>query len=68
MAENKNKQEKDFQETEPLAELHKLREERAKKFDYDLAAMFEDLKGFEKKQKIVTVSLPPKRVLKNTGT
>ena len=68
MAANKNKQEKNFQETEPLTELHKLRVERAKKFDYDLAAMFEDLKGFEKKQKIVTLILPPKRVLKNTGT
>ena len=67
MAENKNRQEKEIQETEPLAELHKLREDRAKKFNYDLAAMFEDLKGFEKKQKIATVSLPPMRVLKNTG-
>jgi hypothetical protein len=68
MAANKNKQEMDFQKTEPLAELHKLREERAKKFDYDLVAMFKDLKVFEKKHKIVTVNLPPKRVLKKTGT
>jgi hypothetical protein len=68
MAVNKNEHKQDAQETEPLAELHKLREERAKKFDYDLKAMFEDLKAFEKKQKIKTVSLTPKRTMKKTGT
>ena len=55
-------------DTEPLAELYRIREERAKEFNYDLKAMFEDLKDFEKKMKIKTITLPPKRNLKKTGS
>ena len=68
MPANKNIQEEEFQETELLAELHELREERAKKFDFDLVAMFEDLQEFERNEKIDAVSLPPKRVFKNAVT
>ena len=64
MATNNTKNFSKSGDAEPLAELHRIREERAKEFNYDLKAMFENLKEFEKKMKIKTVSLPPKRNLK----
>jgi hypothetical protein len=68
MKTNNTKNLSESDDTEPLAELHRIREERAKDFNYDLKAMFEDLNEFEKKMKIETVSLPPKRNLKKTGS
>ena len=61
MKTNNTKKLPESDDTEPLAELHRIREERAKEFNYDLKAMFEDLKDFEEKMKIKTVTLPPKR-------
>lgn len=54
-----------------IAEIRAIREARAKKFNYDLDAMFEDLKKKEeeyKKQGYKFVSLPSKRISKRTGT
>ena len=68
MTTNNTKKNSETDETEPLAELYRIREERAKEFNYDLKAMFEDLKYFEKKMNIKTVTLPPKRNLKKTGS
>ena len=41
--------------------IHKFREEHAKKFNFDLRAIFLDLKEQEKRDKRHTVSLPIKR-------
>lgn len=44
-----------------VKEIHKFREEHAKKFNFDLRAIFFDLKEQEKKEKRHVVSLPIKR-------
>ena len=44
-----------------VEELHKLREEHAQKFNFNLKAIFEDLKKQEMKSKREIVSLPIKR-------
>ena len=44
-----------------VEEIHKFREEHAKKFNFDLRAIFLDLKEQEKKGKRQVVSLPIKR-------
>ena len=43
-----------------VKEIHKFREEHAKKFNFDLRAIFFDLKEQEKKGKRHVVSLPIK--------
>lgn len=53
---------------DPVKEIRKIRDEHAKKFNYDLAAMFEDIKKFVKDQNIKTVSLPTKKIDKKTGS
>ena len=48
-----------------IQELRKQRDKYAEKFDYNLDAMFDDLKKIEKKAKadgFQFVSLPPKKV------
>ena len=42
-------------------EIHKMREERAKRFNYDLKAMYDDLKETEKRYGFKVVALPIKR-------
>lgn len=49
-----------------IEEIHKIREEHAKKFDYDLDKIFADLKKQEFKSGKKFVSLPIKRIKKNT--
>jgi hypothetical protein len=44
-----------------VKEIHKFREEHARKFNFDLRAIFLDLKEQEKKGKRQVVSLPIKR-------
>lgn len=45
--------------TDPIVEeLHKIREEHAKTFNYDLKAIFEDLKKQERQSGVTYVSLP----------
>lgn len=45
-------------------EIRKYREEHAKKFNYDLRAIFEDLKKMEAAYSDRLVKLPPKRKVK----
>jgi hypothetical protein len=47
---------------DPIVEqIHRIRQEHAGKFNFDLRAIFEDLKEQEKKSKGKIVSLPIKR-------
>jgi hypothetical protein len=47
-----------------IEEIHKIREEHAKKFNYNLSAIFSDLKEQEKKSGKKFVSLPVKRAVR----
>lgn len=51
-----------------VEEIRKVRERHAARFNYDLKAICADLKEKEKHYDHPLVSLPPKRLLKNTGT
>ena len=51
-----------------VEEVRKIREDHAKKFNYDLKRICKDLKEKEKHCGHKVVSLPPKRYLKATGT
>lgn len=48
-----------------VEEVRKAREAHAAKFNYDLRAIYEDLKTQEKKNKRRFVALPPKYVQKS---
>jgi hypothetical protein len=48
---------------EILDEIHKIREEHAKSFNYDLDAMFADWQKRQTEDGREVVSLPPKRSL-----
>jgi hypothetical protein len=50
-------------EDEILDEIHKIREEHAKFFNYDLDAMFADWQRRQSEGGREVVSLPPKRCL-----
>ena len=52
-------------ELDPVDEIRQIRERHAKEFDYDLEAIFDDLKKKEKKSGWKVVSFPPKRLKKN---
>lgn len=43
-------------------EIHKYRAERARKFNFDLAAMCDDLRAFQEARGLKVVRLPPKRI------
>jgi hypothetical protein len=47
---------------EIIEEVRKARDEYAAKFNYDLEAIYEDIKKQEKKSKRKIVSLPSKKV------
>ena len=47
---------------EIIEEVRKVRDEYAAKFDYDLDAIYKDIKKQEKKSKRKIVSLPSKKV------
>ena len=48
--------------TDPIVdEIHRIRQAHAEKFNYDLQAIFDDLKKHEKQNKEKVVSLPIKR-------
>ena len=53
---------------DPVQEIRKIRDEHAKKFNYDLAAMFEGIKKFARDQNLKTVSPATKAVDKKTGS
>ena len=50
-----------------VEEVRKLREEHAARFNYDVDAIFDDLKGLERERGLTVVSLEPKRVPKVGG-
>lgn len=52
---------------DPLDEIHRYRDEHAKKFNYDIDAIIADLRRREKEGAIKTVALPPKHIAKKTG-
>ena len=62
------KDDKDLKFDDPIDEIHRIRDEHAKKFAYDIDAAIADLKRIEKEEGIKTVALPPKRVEKKTGS
>jgi len=45
-----------------VEEVRKIREEHAAQFDYDLKAIYDDLKETERQSGRKIVSLPPKRL------
>lgn len=45
-----------------VEELHAFRREHARRFNYDLKAIFEDLKRQEEAEGRQVVTLPPKRI------
>ena len=47
---------------EIVEEVRKMRDEYAAKFDYDLDAIYKDIKKQEKKSRRKVVSLKPKKV------
>lgn len=45
-----------------VAEIHKYREEHARKFNYDLDAICEDLRAMQHARGLKVIRLPPKRI------
>ncbi len=43
-------------------ELHKYRAEHARKFNFDLTAMCDDLRAFQEARGLKVVRLPPKKI------
>lgn len=58
---------KDVVADDPVDEIHRYRDEHAKKFNYDIDAIIADLRSREKEEGIKTVALPAKHVPKKTG-
>ena len=51
---------------DPIDEnIHKYREEHARAFHFDLAAVCEDLRAFQQPRNLKVVRLPPKRIGRN---
>ncbi len=48
-----------------VEEVRKIRDEHAARFDYDIDAIFEDLKRREKESRQSVITLAPKRVVKH---
>jgi hypothetical protein len=55
-------------QNEILDEIHKIREEHAKSFNYDLDAMFADWQSRQSEGGREIVNLPPKRGLTRRGS
>jgi hypothetical protein len=43
-------------------EIHKYREEQARRFNFDVAAICQDLRAWQRSRKLKVVRLPPKRI------
>lgn len=50
-----------------VEEVRRIREEHAARFDYDLKAIYEDLKKTERQSGRRIVTLPPKRLKEKQG-
>lgn len=54
---------------DPIVEaVRRSRDRHARRHKYDLKAIFEDMKAWERKHVKHTISLPPKRPLRHTGS
>ena len=53
---------------DPLDEIYRIRDEHAKKFNYDVDAIIADLRQREKDEGIKAVLLPAKKMPKKTGS
>jgi hypothetical protein len=42
-------------------EIHKYREEQARRFNFDLAALCENLRAWQRSRKLKVMRLPPKK-------
>ena len=62
------KDEKDMKFDDPIDEIHRFRDEHAKKFNYDIEAIIADLKRREKDAGVKSLLLPAKRIPKMTGS
>lgn len=62
------KNEKNMKFDDPIDEIHRFRDEQAKKFNYDIDAIIADLKRREKDAGVKSVILPVKRLPKMTGS
>jgi hypothetical protein len=51
-----------------VEQVRRVRAKRARRFQRDLAAMFEDTRKWAKEHGITCKSMPPKRPLRRTGT
>jgi len=51
-----------------IEELHQHRLEHARKFNFDLAAICEDLRAMQREQGLKVVRLPPKRIVEKGRT
>jgi hypothetical protein len=51
-----------------VEEVRRMRQKHAKKHNYDLQVIFEDIKKLEKLQGRKLVSLPPKKPLRRAGS
>ena len=47
-----------------LEEVWKQRKQHAARFNYDLDAIFDDLKRIEREHALTVMTLPPKRIVK----
>lgn len=52
----------DKAEKDPLDEVREIRDEHAKKFDYDVDAIIADIKRFSKEKNLKTINLAPKKI------
>ncbi len=59
----------DKADDDPIDEIRRIRDEHAKKFNYDVDSIIEDIQRFGKEKNLKTVALPPKRIdgSKKTG-
>ncbi len=54
---------------DPLDQIREVRDEHARKFNYDVDAIIADIKHFGREKKLKTINLPPKKIdtTKKTG-
>ena len=50
-----------------VEEVREIRQEHARRFDYDPKAIYEDLKRYQEESEREVVSFPPKRLVRAEG-
>lgn len=51
-----------------VEEVRRVRQRHARKHNYDLKAIFEDMRAWQQKHGIKTVTLPPRLIVRKTGS